>query len=72
MQCLHYVFTSETYITLSVPIVLFNSFNLSQYFSLKKLKRILLCLISLHFLITNVLFCMCYVRRNWVLISDQD
>ena len=47
-------------LTLSVPVVLLNSHNLSSYFSLNKFERILLlifssllCLISSHFLMTK-------------------
>ena len=53
----------ETFnLTLSVPVVLLNSPNLSPYFSLNKFERILclifsglLCLINSHFLITKSL-----------------
>ena len=55
-------------LTLSVPVVLLNSPNLSPYFSLNKFERILLvifssllCLINSHFLITKcrILYVLC-------------
>ena len=67
-------------LTLLVPVVLLNSPNLSPYFSLSKFETILLLIFSSlllfdrfsfsHYII--VLFCMCYVRRSWVLITDWD
>ena len=65
-------------LTLSVPVVLLNSPNLSLYFSLS-LKEFCfwfsaVCFVwsILVFLFPNVLFGMWYVRRSWVLITDWD
>ena len=61
-------FFMTSFLTLSVPVILLNSPNLRQYFSLNKLERILLlifssflCLINSYFLITkcHILYVKC-------------
>ena len=68
--------SSKYILTLSVPVLLLNSPNLSQYFSLNKFERILLlilssflCLINSHFLITKRLYLYVLCKEKWVLIT---
>ena len=86
LQCIFEKLNLEFYVTaignhvltLAVPVVLLNSPNLSQYFSLNKFESILLsifsgllCLINFHFLFTKslILYVLCKEKLgvdNWL------
>ena len=66
-------------LTLSVPVALLNSPNLSPYFSLNKFERILplifsslLCLINSHFLITKCLILCMLCKEKLGVKTDWD